>query len=210
MLETLGYIKKFTSIKDNKWAVAEFLILKDNKLIKISGSISDMVIGVLYHITLNSTPKSKNNQDIFTCTSYKVQDMNKNMFIDYLNSDVFIKCVNSDLVNIITTNFTCDYIKEILFNKDQFLNIDINFKSNLKNIYKKLSNIYKFAILESEFTENNLDLFMLKALKEQDKQDNFSFEEILDLLTNNIFYFNYLHNIVDFQLLIKSFYILIV
>ncbi|QVK09615.1 ATP-dependent DNA helicase [Mycoplasma mycoides] len=205
MLETLGYIKKFTSIKDNKWAVAEFLILKDNKLIKISGFISDMVIGVLYHITLESNPKSKNNQNIFQCKFYKIQDMNKNMFIDYLNSDVFIKCVNSDLVNIISTNYTCDYIKEILFNKDQFLNIDINFKSNLKNIYKKLSNIYKFAILESEFTENNLDLFMLKVLKEQDKQDNFSFEEILDILTNNIFYFNYLHNIVDFQVVDKIF-----
>ncbi|WP_207960012.1 ATP-dependent DNA helicase [Mycoplasma capricolum] len=205
MLKTLGYIKKFTYIKDNKWAVAEFLVLNDNKLIKISGFINDMVIGVLYQITLELIPISRNNQNIFNCTYYKVQDMNEKIFIDYLNSDLFNKYIDNNLANIITTNYTCDYIKEILFDKDQFLKIDLNLKSNLKNIYKKLSNIYKFTILESEFTENNLDLLLLKSLKELDKQHNHSFEELLNILINRILDFNYLHNIVDFEIADKIF-----
>ncbi|WP_279526617.1 AAA family ATPase [Mycoplasma capricolum] len=46
---------------------------------------------------------------------------------------------------------------------------------------------------------------LLKSLKELDKQHNHSFEELLNILINRILDFNYLHNIVDFEIADKIF-----
>ncbi|WFQ90041.1 ATP-dependent DNA helicase [Mycoplasma feriruminatoris] len=196
MESLIGYIKKFTH-RDKNWAVAEFFNLDDNKTIKISGNINSMLVENLYRIQINEKPKAMSNIDIYECKYFQLPTINNETFFKYLRTLIFNKVVDDDLINILKSHYNSDDIlKEILSDKDKFLDIKQVRKPILNNIFNKLNNTNNFIALQSEFFVNDLDLAVFNKLIELYGN---SFDQIIKTIQNSLYDVNFKYQITSLE-----------
>ncbi|EXU60557.1 ATP-dependent DNA helicase [Mycoplasma mycoides] len=202
MKSLIGYINKFTRI-DKNWAVAEFFVLEKNTAIKISGNINSMLIENLYKIQIKEEPKVINDTKIYECKSFQLPIINNETFFKYLKTNTFSKLVDDDFINIVKSHYKSDDIlKEILSDKDKFLDINQVGKHILNSIFNKLNNTNNFISLQSEFLGNGLDLAVFSKLIQLYGN---SFDQLIKALQNFLYEINFKYQITSLESIDKIF-----